>query len=47
MALYNGSQTELICVTDFHFWSINNYSENRGFENIEIILEGTCEVHFE
>ena len=45
MTLYNRSQSEPICVTDFHFWSVNNYSENRGFENIEIILEGTCEVH--
>ena len=44
---YNRNQLEPIRITDFNFRSARNYSENRGFENIGITVEGTCEAHFE
>ena len=47
LLIYYRNQLEPICITDFNFRSARNYSGNRGFENIGIILEGTCEVHFE
>ena len=47
LLIYNRNQLEPICITDFNFRSVRNYSENRGFEYIGIIVEGTCEVHFE
>ena len=47
LLIYNRNQLEPIRITDFNFRSARNYSENRGFENIGIIVEGTCEVHFE
>ena len=47
LLIYNRNQLEPICITDFNFRSARNYSENRGFENIGITVEGTCEVHFE
>ena len=47
LLIYNRNQLEPICITDFNFRSARNYSENRGFEYIGIIVEGTCEVHFE
>ena len=47
LLIYNRNQLEPIRITDFNFRSARNYSENRGFENIGITVEGTCEVHFE
>ena len=47
LLIYNRNQLEPIRITDFNFRSARNYSENRGFENTGITVEGTCEVHFE
>ena len=43
LLIYNGNQLEPFCITDFHFWSVRIYSENGGFESIEIIFECACE----
>ena len=43
LLVYNWNQLEPFCITDFHFWRARIYSENGGFESIEIIFECACE----